>query len=287
VHAAGDDAYARYPETLDRLMHERPPDGSLERHRTPYLSMLDAIETWLRPSSGDRVQPGAPTAEWRARKAGVALAAWTELRHDAMAMARVQVTDARLAPRGTVESAVPVFVEPHPEGIAKLLALVRQTERALLASGALAKTAPSIAVLDEVDDLLWTSLGVAVHEASDSAVPPPLAGALAGLPARLRALEAAFAESGAVDVPLVVDVHADRPSGRALEEGLGRIDELWTIEREPETHRLWLAVGASIPHIERVQPMAARESDAAWRARLMTEGEPPASPLERSYIVKP
>jgi hypothetical protein len=286
VHAGRDDAYARYPETLDRLIHARPPEGSLERHRTPYLSMLDAIETLLRPSAGDRVQPGAATPEGRARAAEVALGAWTALRHDATAMTRVEVLDLRLAPRTPVESAVPVFVEPHPEAIAKLVAAVRQMERALVGSGMLAKGAPGLAVLEEVDDLLWAALGVAVHEASDRAVPPALLQALGAFPARLRALEASFDGSGVADVPLIVDVHTDRPSGRALEEALGRIEELWTVVREPETHRLWLAVGASIPHAELVQPMAQRASDASWRARIAAEGDASPDALEEKYLVK-
>jgi hypothetical protein len=249
--------------------------------------MLDAMETLLRPSAGDRVQPGAASPEGRARKAEVVLGAWTELRHDATAMARVEVLDLRLAPRTPVESAVPVFVEPHPEAIAKLVAVVRQMERALVGSGMLAKGAPGLAVLEEVDDLLWTALGVAVHEASDRAVPPALLQALGAFPARLRALEASLAGSGAADVPLIVDVHTDRPSGRALEEALGRLEEVWTVMREPETHRLWLAVGAAIPHAEIVAPMGQRASDAAWHARIAAQGDPPPDALEEGYLVKP
>ena len=285
LHAAGDDAYARYADTLDRVSHERPPEGSLERHRTPYLSMLDAVQTWLRPSRGDGAIAGAGSVDWGARKAEAALAAWTALRHDATAMARVQVVDVRVGPHAGGEQVVPAFVEPHPEAIAKLGALVRQTKRALVAAGALAPQSPAVAVLDEVDDLLWTALGVAVHEAADRPVPPAMAAALASFPARLRALEASLAASGAADVPLVADVHTDRPSGRVLEEATGRIEELWAVLREPETHKLWLAVGASIPRFELVQPMARRASDATWRARIAAEGEPSPGPLEQAYLV--
>ncbi len=287
VHSAGDDAYAGYTATIERLARARPGDGSLERHRTPYVSMLDAMDTWLRPSLGDRVQPGATTVEWRARKGEVALAAWTELRHDATAMARIRVDDVRTAKAEPAPSTVPVFVEPHPEAIAKLLAVVRQTERALLASGVLHRASPSVAVLEEVDDLLWTALGVAAHEASDQALPAPLAGALAGFPARLRALEASLAPSGAADVPLVADVHTDRGSARVLEEGLGRVEELWAVMREPETHRLWLALGAAIPHYELPVPMLRRASDSTWRARLQAEGEPSPDALEARCAVTP
>jgi hypothetical protein len=180
---------------------------------------------------------------------------------------------------------VPVFVEPHPEAIAKLLALVRQTQRVLYAEGAIVEESPGFVVLGEVDDLLWQALGVAVHETSDREIPPSLASEVAAFPARIRALEASLSDSGAVDVPIVADVHTDRTSGQVLEEALGQIEELWTVAREPGTHRLWLVVGASIPQHELVRPMSQRWSDAGWRAHIAAEGEPPPDPIERAYFI--
>jgi hypothetical protein len=287
LHESGADAYEGFQETLDRLRLARPEDTSpwsAGRHRTPYLSMIDAIETWLLPSEGDRVQPGASTPEWRKRKADVALAAWTELRHDATALTRIPLPDASLPSRPAGEVAAPVFVEPHPEAIAKLLGFVRQTARALGSEGALRAGSEALQVFDEVDDLLWAALGAAVYESADEALPPPLAATLAALPARVQALEAAVVDSGAADVPLAVAVHVDVPSEFALEEATGRIEEAWMVMREPATHRLLLALGASIPHYELVQPAAHRLSDSAWRARLQTDGEPPPSQLARDYV---
>jgi hypothetical protein len=285
LHETGDDAYARYADTLDRLTSARPPSGSIERHRTPYLSLLDAIETWLGPSVGDRVQPGASTAEWRARKAEIALDAWTALRHDARPMSRVQSTDVRLPAPEPSPSPVPVFVEPHPEAIAKLLAFVRQLERSMVAGGALPTRGAGVIVLDEVNDLLWDALGVATHEASDQPVPADLAARVATLPARMRALEAVLDPAGAAGVALVTDVHEDVPSARVLEEAIGHVEQAWMIVREPATHRLWLAFGAALPHTELVQPASARLSDAAWDARLASDGDPPPDALERPYSV--
>jgi hypothetical protein len=285
LHETGDDAYGRYADTLDRLTSARPPNGSIERHRTPYLSLLDAVETWLGPSIGDRVQPGASTAEWRARKAEVALDAWTALRHDARPMARLQSTDLRLPAPEPTPSPVPVFVEPHPEAIAKLLAFVRQLERAMVADGALPPHGAAVTVLDEVNDLLWDALGMATHEASDQPVPPECAARVATLPARLRALEDVLDRAGAADVPLVTDVHEDLPSARVLEEAIGRVEQAWMIVREPATHRLWLAFGAALPHAELVQPASARLSDGDWSARLASDGDPPPDALERPYLV--
>jgi len=285
MHAGGDDAYARYPEALERFVRARPAADSIERHRTPYLSMLDAMETWLHPSAADRVQVGASTSEWRARKASVALGAWTELRHDATAMSRVRMTDVGRPAQPQAAGAVPVFVEPHPEAIGKLLSLVRQTERVLYAEGAIVEGSPGFVVLDEVDELLWAALGAAVHEAADQPLPASLAEALASFPARVRALEAALSDSGAADVPIVVDVHSDRPSGMVLEEATGRIEELWTVAREPGTHKMWLVVGASIPQHELLQTMSQRWSDAAWRAKIAAEGDPAPAAIEKGYLV--
>jgi hypothetical protein len=287
LHDSGGDAYERYDETLERLMRARPPDLSLAspgRHGTPYLSMIDAIETWLAPSEGDGAKPGTVTPEWRKRKAEVALAAWTELRHDATAFTRIPLTDVRLPQRVPGQVTVLAFVEPHPEAIAKLAGLVRQTMRALVAEGALRNGAPALKVLDEVDDLLWTALGAAVYEAADDPLPPPLEAALAAFPARLCAVEAALADAGAADVPLAVAVHVDVASALALEEATGRIEESWMIMRQPGTHRLWLALGASIPHHELVQPSPHRQSDTAWRIRLQTDGDPLPGLLARDYV---
>ncbi len=282
LRASGDDAYSNYAETLERLIAARPT-AAIERHRTPYLSSLDALATWLGPSMGDRVQPSAATPEWRSRKAAVALAAWTEQRHDVVPLARVERPAAHPGPRTAPAGAAPIFVEPHPEAIASLLALLRQTSRALIADGAITPGGPAQVALQEVQDLLWDALGVASAEASDQPVAEAMLAALASFPARMRALEESLGDPGGADVRLAVDVHADPSSGTVLEEATGPVEELWMAMREPGTHRLWLALGASIPHLERIEPMAARLSDPAWAARVADE-TPPPEPLERAYF---
>lgn len=283
---SGYDAYDRYDETLDHAIRMRRPERTnAERHRSPYLSMLDAIETWLAPSAGDSVQPAASTSEWRKRKVEVALAAWTELRHDATSLTRIPLGEASLPASSPELAPVPAFVEPHPEAIAKLAGVVRQARRALVTEGELPHGSPALRFLDEVDDLLWTALGAAVYEAADEALPPRLESALSTFPSRLIALERALADAGSAEVPLAADVHADNSSSLVLEEVTGRIDEAWVVMREPATHRLVLALGASIPHYELVQPGSRRQSDTAWRTRLNADGDPPLGLLERAYSI--
>jgi hypothetical protein len=284
IHDMGDDAYARYPETLERLRAARPPPGSIDRHRTAYRSLLDVLQIWIGASEGDRIQASASTVEWRSRKASVALAAWTELRHDAVSMSRVVVPDVHLPARAPADVTAPVFVEPHPEAIAALLAFVRQMSRALLAERAIALGGTADVALQEVQQLLWDALGVAVHEASDQAVPPALRASLSAFPSRLRALEAALGSAGGADTPLIIDVHADPSSGTVLEEGTGRVEELWVSMREPVSHKEWLALGASIPHFELPIPTALRLTDGAWAVRVQ-DAPPEPERLERPGFV--
>src|SRR5262249_60230843 len=113
----------------------------------------------------------------------------------------------------------------------ELVGVVRQPSRALVAEGALRAGAPALTVLGEVEDLLWSALGVAVHQADDDPVPADLAASFASFPGRVRALEAALAETGAADVPVAIDVHTDIPTGRVLEETTGRLEEAWVSVR--------------------------------------------------------
>jgi len=182
------------------------------------------------------------------------------------------------------DTTVPIFVEPHPEAIASLLAMVRQVSRALVADGEIAPDGPAGVALEEVQQLLWEALGVAVHEADDQPVPQAMIAALAAFPVRIRALEAALGSPGGADVPVVADVHSDATSTMALEEATGPVEELWVTMREPGTHREWLAIGASVPHFELRQLTALRLNDASWSSRLVDD-EPAPEPLERPYFV--
>jgi hypothetical protein len=286
LHDEGDDAYALYDENLERARSGRPGDAAPERHRDPYASLLDALETWIAPSSGDSFHAGARSQDWGRRKAEVALAAWTELRHDAVPLARGPAADVlppSTAPAGTAPTQ-PVLVEANPEAIAKLLAVVRQVRRALVAEGAFPAGAAGRTALDLADRVLATALDAAVSETRGEVLPPAIAASLAALPSELGALEASLSPMGGAEVPIAIDVHADTRSARVLEEALGSLEEVWMVVREPGHPGLYrLVVGASIPHYELVAPAAERLSDASWRARMVRTGEPPPGPLLRAY----
>jgi len=274
LHESGDDAYERFDTTRDALDARRPPEGS--RHDSVYASSLDAIATYLAPSAADATQPGASTLAWRTRKIEAALAAWTTLRHDALPFARFPLATAPAAieSHATAPADLPAFVEPHPEAIAKLLALVRQTTHGLRALGEVPEGSSAIPILDASERLLADAFAIARREANDETPTDEERDAIASFPARLAALEAALVASRAADASLAVDVHADLVASRVLVEACGDLDDLYVVLREPHTGRLVLTVGAASSHYEVDAPARDRPTDATWRARLHASPAP-------------
>jgi hypothetical protein len=256
---------------LDGLVHRRAHEEA--RHGSVVASALEALGAYLAPSLGDGVVAAAGGAAWKRRKIEVALGGWTTLRHDALALARLPSPPTSPAPPWP-PAQTPVFVEPHPEAIAQLLAAMEQASRGLVALGALAASPAQGTVAGEAMAMLRTCLSAALHEANDEPIPAEEAAKLADLPAHLVDLEARLAPVRAADRPLVVDVHTDLAANRVLEEGIGAIDDLYMVVREPTTGRMLLTLGAAIAHHELAQPAALRMTDDEWRARILAN--PPA-----------
>jgi Protein of unknown function (DUF3160) len=286
LHDRGDDAYERYPETLDALTARRPLESA--RHDSIYSSSLDALATYVAPSAADAEQPGASSPPWQRRRLEAALAGWTTLRHDALAFTRfplATIPPLPPAPHPRLASALPAFVEAHPEAIGKLVSLVRQTIRGLRALGQGPAGSPAIPVLDAAEQLLLDAFAIARREADDL---PPSAEereALLTFPARLAALEDALVPSRGADASLAVDVHTDLASARALVEGCGDLDDLYLVFREPGSGRLVLAVGATASHYEVTEHLRDRPTDTTWRSRLHGPSPPPRGDATRALPV--
>jgi hypothetical protein len=285
LHESGDDAYARYADTLDDLAARRPAE--LARHDSVYASSLDALATYALPSAADGAQLGASSPAWQRRRLESVLAGWTTLRHDALAFARfpLATTPAVPAAHARPPATLPAFVEPHPEAIGKLLSLVRQTARGFRALGHLPEGSPANPILDAAERLLADAFAIAGREANDEPLSPDERAAILSFPARLAALEDALAPSYAADASLAVDVHTDLVARRALVEGCGDLDDVYVAFREPQSGRIVLAVGAAASHYEVTEPARDRPSDAVWRARLHGPSPPARADYTRAFLV--
>jgi hypothetical protein len=271
---------AAYDTTLENLVRARPPED--EWHASVYASGLAAIHTYLTPSLADGAILASTTSAWRRHKIESALGAWTMLRHDDVPFTRLGAPAAAPAPSSPRARGAIAFVEPHPEAIAQVVAMIEQAARGLAAIGAI-DTPPKDSVYSEAEAILRTCLEAALHEANDQAVP---SAALDLLPDRLAALEQRLGTSRAGELPIAIDVHADLAAGTVLEEAIGGADDMYLVLREPLSGRLVLAVGAAIAHYEFTQPAALLLTDEAWRARL-AKSPPPRHAFTSAYLESP
>ena len=250
------------------------PHDEISHHGSIYISGLESIAAWLRPSAAERPEsPVAARARDR-RKLETALVAWTLLRHEMLPFAHRSGRPLSPAPAMLVtpdERRGQVLIEPHPEAIADLLGLLRQARTGFSELGVLASDSRSVSLFEEIESLLSLSLEAAARAANRASTYSELSPDLAQIPARMVALER-FAGSAAE--PVVIDVHLDIRSALVVEEGTGSLDELFVRVEDPIAQRQVLAVGASIPHFEFMQQAGERLSDAAWRVKSRGEGRP-------------
>jgi len=268
------DAFDGYDATLTNLQHVRSlleQHGAL--HASVHGSLVDALIAWAN-AGAEGAASRSPAAD-RMRVESL-LGSWTLVRHTGQAMARAR------PPRATTPTelrvtgaALPVFVEPLPDVVARLVSAVRQARRGLEALGALAPSSSAATTLVEIEDILRVALKGAERHASDEGPSAEEATELAALPARLAKLEDDTSEEVG---PIVAVVYSDPRSRRLLASATGKIEPAVMLARDPTRDEPVLVVGAHIAHHEIVDGFeqtpgvlhAVRPAltDRSWRARL-------------------
>jgi len=272
----GDDAFEGWDTARERTERLRPTPLAPARHATLHMSLLDVLTTYLEPSRGELSLPASFTTAYGRRKMEVAVCAWAHERHDARPFARAPVMAAaagaaRPRPKLEVRDA-PVYVEPHPEALGHLLALLRQASRGLAAQG-LPKGSRGELALTELEDLVDAAYQTATRATNDEPPTVELAARLAGVAARLEWLEEVVGlRTGGV---LAVHVHADPVSGRASVAGIGGLTEIHVALRDPRTGGLVHVIGPRLSAVDVVWPRSKALHDAALKADL---GKSPLAP---------
>lgn len=268
------DAFDGYDTTLTNLQRVRSlleQHGAL--HASVHGSLVDALIAWAN-AGAEGGASRSPAAD-RMRVESL-LGSWTLVRHMGQAMARARPPRARPPTELRVTgAALPVFVEPFPDVVARLVSAVRQARRGLEALGALEPSSSAATTLVELEDILRIALKGAEHHASDEGPSAEEATELASLPARIAKLEDDASEEVG---PIVAVVYSDPRSGRLLASATGKIEPALMLARDPTRDEPLLVVGAHIAHHEisiGVEPTpgvlhAVRPAltDQSWRARL-------------------
>ncbi|MEZ4260347.1 MAG: DUF3160 domain-containing protein [Polyangiaceae bacterium] len=275
VRESGDDAYVGFVDMRARLVAARPGPRAPERHASLNDSALDLLFSYVAPTAS-RVRPPSSAAFERLRVES-ALAAWLHLARVAPPFAREPALSAPPV-RTAVASEAVAFVEPHPEAIGALLALVRQAQRGLGSLGLDAK-GPGALALVAIERVVDIAFLASARLARDEALTTDERVSLSFVPAELRALEKSLGSRARVSRS--TDVHADLSGGRALVAGSGPLERAWIAVPEPATGTTRIVVAPHAPMYEKVVPLPER-AQIGWRSEI-TRAQPRRLTIAASF----
>jgi len=277
----GDDAYTHYADSFDELQTYFADQEPSDWHRNLYWGWLYSLQPLLgEPAAG--TQTFMQTDAWRDKSLNTALASWAELRHDTILYAKQSYTPGfNTSTSEPPQYEVPGYVEPNPEFFARLLALNEMTLTGLGELGVLDPGARDR--LEALSGLLGQMLDISVRELAGLALTATdhqlLRNLADGLDQVLGGLEPA-----GVKTTIVADVHSDPNSQKVLEEGVGYVDLVVVVLRQPDGH-LTLNAGPVLSYYEFKHDMNDRLTDEAWRDMLPSADAPEAPPWTWSYRV--
>lgn len=274
--------HACYPENMSKMQ--------------TYLSGLPT-ENWtqnlywgwlyqLRPLL-DKKSSGYPTfmqnTAWTRKELNTFLGSWSQLKHDTILYAKQ--TYAELGGGGPEKKDDRGYVEPNPYVYARLASLLKMTNEGLEMRGLL--TASMKDNLSKMEQLAMSLKTISEKELNnenltdaDYELIRSYGGQLEHLWLEINKDEPQYKELGQRDfldqnpAAIVADVATD-PNGQVLEEGTGKISEIYVVV--PIDGKLRIAKGGVYSYYEFTWPMSDRLTDKKWR-ELLNSGQAPALP---------
>jgi len=279
----GEIQHACYPENMSKMQS--------------YLTDLP-IENWtqnlywgwlyqLRPLL-DEKPTGYPSfmqnLAWARKELNTFLGSWTELKHDTILYAK-QVY-AELGAGGPEEKDDRGYVEPNPYVYARLASLLKMTNEGLEMRGFL--TANMKESLSKMEQLAMSLKTISEKELDNEKLTDEeyelirsYGGQLEHFWLEVNKDEPQFKEStnqrdylDENPAAIVADVATD-PNGQVLEEGTGKISEIYVVV--PVDGKLRIAKGGVYSYYEFTWPMSDRLTDKKWR-EMLNSGQAPQLP---------
>lgn len=216
---------------------------------------------------------------WTRKDLHTALGSWTELKHDTILYAKQAYAELG---GGPMELELPGYVEPNPEAFARLAALTKMTIDGLEARELLSGVDRDN--LERLERLLILLKDIAEKELQGTPLNEEeqdvihfYGGLLEGL--TLAAADQDEGEGGRSfledeEAAVIADVATD-PLGTVLEEGVGRIFEIYVVV--DVEGRLYMTKGGVFSYYEFPWPMSDRLTDEAWR-EMLDAGQAPDRP---------
>jgi len=283
LKAQGETQHACYPENMSKMQ--------------TYLSGLPT-ENWtqnlywgwlyqLRPlldEKGNGYPSFMQNTAWVRKELNTFLGSWSQLKHDTILYAK-QVY-AELGAGGPEEKDDRGYVEPNPYVYARLASLLKMTNEGLDIRGLLTPSMKDN--LGKMEQLAMSLKTISEKELNNEKLTDEeyelirsFGGQLEHFWLEVNKDEPAFKESSNQrdylnenPAAIVADVATD-PNGQVLEEGTGKISEIYVVV--PIDGKLRIAKGGVYSYYEFTWPMSNRLTDKKWR-ELLNSGQAPALP---------
>ncbi len=283
-----DERYCAFRSVIDGLKEEFAKYTTEDWTQNAYWAWLHALKP-LMAATGEGWPTFTNTLKWRLKQLNAALASWTQLRHDTILYVKQPYTP------GWETSVPPTFggyVEPVPALFHRLAFLAGFTKDGLSALGVL--PAEVVPAMDRTRVLFEGLRDIAIAEVEGRALTDAQKNLIEGFPTTYASivtdLAAIFTEPPAdpsqptVSEPagdglrasLVADVHTDGTTQKVLEEGVGNLDWVLVLHKDPGG-AVTASLGPIFTYYEFPHPMSDRLTDEAWRA-MLSGAEPPARP---------
>ncbi len=278
----GEAQYACYPENMSKMQS--------------YIAGLQT-ESWtqnlywgwlyqLKPLTEEK-QSGYPifmlNTSWVRKELNTFLGSWSELKHDTILYAK-QVY-AELGGGGPEKKDDRGYVEPNPYVYARLASLLKMTNQGLEDRGLL--TASMKDNLSKMEQLAMSLKTISEKELNNEKLTDDeyelirsYGGQLEHFWLEINKDEPQYKELGQRDfldqnpAAIIADVATD-PNGQVLEEGTGKISEIYVVV--PVDGKLRIAKGGVYSYYEFSWPMSDRLTDKKWR-ELLDSGQTPQLP---------
>jgi hypothetical protein len=221
---------------------------------------------------------------WVRKELNTFLGSWSQLKHDTILYAK-QVY-AELGGSGPEEKDDRGYVEPNPYVYARLASLLKMTNEGLEIRGLLTPSMKDN--LGKMEQLAMSLKTISEKELNNEKLTDDeyelirsFGGQLEHFWLEVNKDEPAFKESSNQrdylnenTAAIVADVATD-PNGQVLEEGIGKIFEIYVVV--PVDGKLRIAKGGVYSYYEFAWPMLDRLTDKKWR-ELLNSGQAPALP---------
>jgi len=295
LEAMGDTAMPNYIQNMEKLRDTFNTYNDDVWTQNLYWSWIHSLRPLIEPV-GEGYPQFMRSEAWLDKQLTTSLASWTQLKRDTILYAK-QVYAERGA--GALPPPAPEppkgYVEPVPAFYARIRALTQMTIDGLDSRGLLPEN--DKAALVAMADIAAQLQTIAEKELRNEALTEDEYTFIRFYGGKIEQLtfaaddEGIYIEGGGavpmggedLQAAVVADVATD-PNGQVLEEGVGRIFEIYVVA--PIEGRLVLTKGGVFSHYEFVQPLSDRLTDEAWQAMLDEGNTPPLAEWTNSFMVE-